>query len=297
MVRINKQYLVKTKYTNYKVNIIYNIPSLDKRYENDFKYLYDNAISYEFNLGGSEYCSYIGIYSKNNTEAHISEFKYNSKCNIGEDLKSGIGTKHLLNTAMSLIALIFPKIKIFYLNDTSNKSCHTMLDKPIRNVNLGFYSILFYKNTWYGRIFNAKLEDINLQKKLNGSLSKLSSIDIKLNYDEFKNRFLINIPIDQLQKYLDTYNIELLYNKTNCYYDFFESLKQTINNETELCIFMSYFIIEFMLFINDEFYKIFSAKWMINVNDDKFDKIDIIYPLEPIVKLNGGYRNKYVNMI
>ena len=268
-----------------------------RRYENDFKYLYDNAISYEFNLGGSEYCSYIGIYSKNNSEAHISEFKYNSKCNIGEDLKSGIGTKHLLNTAMNLILLMFPKIKIFYLNDTSNKSCHTIHDKPIRNVNLGFYSILFYKNTWYGRTFNAKLEDINLQKKLNDSLSKLSNTDVKLNYSEFKRKFLINIPKDELQQYLDLYNIELLYNKSDCYYDFFEELKQTINNETELCIFMSYFIIEFMQLINNEFDKIFSAKWIIDINDENFNKIDIIYPLEPFVKINGGYHNKYINMI
>jgi hypothetical protein len=286
MVKINKQYLVQTEYTNYIVNIKYNIQNFDKIRENDIKYLVSNSTSFEFNLGGSEYCANINIYSDDNTQADIGTFKYSKKCNVLNNLEPGIGTKHLLDTAMSLIMAMFPTIKSFYLTDTSKKSCHNLPDKPMRGVNLGFYYLLFNKNTWYGKKFNAELSNKIYQKQFNEYINILTSDNTKIEYGEFKYKILKHISEDELDKY----NIELLYNKSDSYYDFFISLKTIINNETELCIFTSYFIELFMDFINKQlkynFDNILNERWIIN----RFNLITIKMPLKPIDKINGGYK-------
>ena len=282
MVKFNKQYLVVTEYTNYKLNIIYNIPSLDKKLENDFKYLHDNSISFEFNLGGSEYCADINIYSHDKTKAHIGTFKYSNKCNITETLEKGIGTRHLLNTIMSLIVQIFPNIQLFYLNDYSIKSCNK-IDNYMSNVNLGFYYLVFYGNTWYGKTFKAKLEDINYQKQLDIFLNILSNNNTKLDYIEFKQLFLNNIPIH----YLNDYNIELLYNKAENYNIFFKYIKDNIIDVNVLCVFMSYFLTQFMEYISIQYLSkdlildIIKSKWIIYKED--LNKIDIKLPLEPMI--------------
>jgi hypothetical protein len=183
---------------------------------------------------------------------------------------------------MSLIVQIFPNIQLFYLNDYSIKSCNK-IDNYMSNVNLGFYYLVFYGNTWYGKTFKAKLEDVNYQKQLDIFLNILSNNKAKLDYIEFKQLFLNNIPIH----YLNDYNIELLYNKAENYNIFFKYIKDNIIDVNVLCVFMSYFLTQFMEYISIQYFSkdlildIIKSKWIIYKED--LNKIDIKLPLEPMI--------------
>jgi hypothetical protein len=52
--------------------------------------------------------------------------KYNSKCNLKEDLKEGSETRHLINTAFSFKKTL-PNVKYCKLLDTSSYIIHSLL--------------------------------------------------------------------------------------------------------------------------------------------------------------------------
>lgn len=288
MVYIDKYYLLETNDSSYRLKITYNLVHLLKTETMDDEYLFRTANSYEIFLGGSEFCTEISIYSKDNTEAYISSLKYNTNCNITGDLERGIGTRNILNTAMNLVMNMFTWIKTFSLVDTSNKSCFQTLDKPTPSVDLGLYYLLFYKQTWYSRTFHAKLKDKFTRDKLDRYLEKLDDPTIKLPYIHFINRFFRYMPIQDARDYLVKYKIEDLYNSSNNYYEFFQKVKTAINDTTELCVFISYFLSQFMNYIsNNDFSSILTSKWIIS-NSDVLS-IDITYPLKELTQSGGGY--------
>jgi hypothetical protein len=75
---------------------------------------------------------------------------------------------------------------------------------------------------------------------------------------------------------------------------FFKSLKTTINNENELCLFMTHFIAQFMNEITcGDIFTLLSAPYILESNN--IVKIDIQYPLTEINDdfLNLELYNKY----
>ena len=290
MSHITKTYLLETEYTNYNVQIKYKGAQLNPstKFSNEteeIKYLYDSARSFEILVGGTDYCSNISVFSKRDTTASINKLEYNKKCNITEDLESGVGTRHLLNTSMNFVLAIFPHVTTFILNDASTKDC----DKTKKHsVSLIHYYLVFYGETWYSKIFHAHLKrDTEHYKILQLFLTKLRDSSNKKPYIEFYNLFLRD---PNIQKQIIKYDIENMYNSSNNYNEFFSRLKDNISDKTELCIFVSHFLTQFVNSIFD-FSSLAFADWYIN--KDTVVKIEINLPIKPFVSQYGGKKTKY----
>ena len=281
-----KTYLLETEYTNYNVKIKYNGVKLNssikfKDESDEIKYLYDKARGYEIFLGGTEYCTSISIFSKQTNIANINNLDYNKKCNIAEDLESGIGTRHIFNTSMNFILLMFPNITAFTFNDASTKACN-----KTHAVSLLHYYLVFYGETWYSKTFHAYLKkDTPAYKELQSLLTKLQDSNTKKTYTFFYNKYLTN---KDIQDKIIEYDVENIYNSSDNYSVFFSKLKDNIGNKAELCIFVSYFLTN--LVNNTETLSVF-ANWFID--KDTVTKIDINLPIKPFTQQTGGKRIKY----
>lgn len=288
MSHITKTYLLETEYTNYNVQIKYKGVQLNSstKFANEteeIKYLYDNARSFEILVGGIDYCSNISVYSKRDTVASINNLKYSKRCNITEDLESGTGTRHLLNTSMNFVLTMFPNIKTFTLNDASNKDCN-----KTHSVSLVYYYLVFYGETWYSKTFHAYLKkDTEAYKTLQVFFEKINNISTKKTYTDFYKTFLRH---PDIQKQLIEYDVENIYNSSNNYNDFFSKLKDKIPDKAELCIFVSYFLAQFV----NSIYNLSSvsmADWYID--KDTIAKIEMTLPIKPFVLQSGGKKIKY----
>ena len=262
---------------------------------------------FKIHIGNNNYYANITL-SSNYSGATIYSLKYNNNINIKEDLEkvTDSGIQHIVYTAMSLTLLMYSNIKYFKLRDGSLKSCYqsSRLHKKIfKTVDLGLYYVIFYKNTWYNRIFNMKIldEDGKRQYEFDKLLNKLTNNEHKQSYEWFYEMILTDyFDTEQLQKYQELYNIEKLYRGTYSYYDFFKALQITINNEHELCLFMTYFIVQFINIITcGNTLRLLASTYYIE--SDNITKIDIQIPLVETIDnwepSNIYNKYKYTDMI
>lgn len=132
-----------------------------------FSYRTGKAISHNINLGGRmKGCVQIVVEEKTETDprfkvledekdtAHISWIGFNQKCSLGHDLASGLGTRHIIKTAMTIVIQEYDWIKQFSLVDASQIKCREGM-----TVSLLHLSLSLYGKTYYERYLHAQLED------------------------------------------------------------------------------------------------------------------------------------------
>jgi hypothetical protein len=139
-------------------------------------------------------------------------------------------------------------INIFNFDDNS----HINLEHPIY---LGFFHIAYHGKTWYEANFNAKMIDSEKYERYKNSLNFLTDSLQKPEFMDFLNIIRGSL---QSTKNLDT--LEIYYNKSSTYREFFENIPKTRRYEILhewLATFMEYYI-----------GSVFSVKgWYIDVND------------------------------
>ena len=244
-------------------------------------------------MGNNDYYCKI-IHNSNNSSAIIKSLKYNNNINIKSELEKDISSiKQLLNSIMNLTLVMFPKIKSFILSDNSLKSTYQSSSsntKIFKSIDLGLYYVTFYNTTWYNKVFKMNFENYNNQVEFEKLLNTLNSNVAKKDYEWFYDMFLKDyFSNDNLQKYQILYNIEKLYREADNYYVFFNAIKTTMNNDNELCLFMTYFIAQFMnLLTRGNMFQILSSSQIINANN--IHKINIQLPLVEIEHNNPSFK-------
>lgn len=208
--------------------------------------------SFYLHLGGLEtkgcVILYINDYKSSDT-AILDTIKYDLKCNIAQDLEEGIGTKHMIFTALNILMYYFPNLKYVKLLDTSHKNC-SKVNKlgATPSMNLAVYYMLFYKKTWYENLLGAyPIEPANLIK-YNNFVDKLDSIEITMPFLKFINTYFKDNDLKYVIDLNKHYNLELdkLYNNSKTYFEFLLSVKTKINDKEEICKFFGIFLYTFM---------------------------------------------------
>lgn len=283
---LNKLYK-NEKITNYKIytdKCIYTTTIEANSLTNSF-YLY---------LGGTNkgcVIIYINDYKESDT-AILDTIKYDSKCNITEDLEEGTGTKHMIFTALNILMYYFPHLKYVKLLDTSFKKC-SRVNKigATPSMELAVYFMLFHKKTWYESLFGALPIEPNNLEKYKVFISKLDSIPIDKPFFTFIKQYFRDNDLKYIVDLNNKYNLELdkLYNTTRTYSEFFNKLKEKIKDKSEICSFFGIFLFRFMGDISDKLtttilgdYWIFSTD-IIHTNKIKFREEQV-----DIVSFNGG---------
>ena len=149
-------------------------------------------------------------------------------------------------------------INIFNFDDNS----HVNLKNPIY---LGFFHIAYHSKTWYEASFNAKMIDSEKYERYKNSLSFLTDSSQKPEFMDF-----LNILRGSLQSTENLDTLEIYYNKSSTYRDFFENIPKSRRYEILhewLTPFMEYYL-----------GSTFSVKgWCIDINnmtgscEDKYD--------------------------
>ena len=159
--------------------------------------------------------------------ASLESIRYLKKCNITNDLKRGLGTRDMLNTALEFVKLKSPKkFSYFKLNDLS------YLDRDnSERVNLFVSHLLLDGKTWYEKYFNAKfsprINDPKVYKNYiilyNESLDRLVNPDFKdtISIDDFE--YIIGKRLGD--------DIRLIYINANNFVDFFNLVLKLFNND------------------------------------------------------------------
>lgn len=178
----------------------------------------------------------------------LDSLKYDSKCNLEQDLESGSGTKHMLNTAFSYIKKKYPLVEYAKLIDASKKDCKTTLPNGTTpSINLGLTHLLLKKKTWYESILGATIENEQIRSEYENFTSQLETIPIKNNFNKFVNDYFRN-DVGFLKYINNKYNLEIdkLFNESKYYFVFFKTLKEKITDEVDSCLFFSIFVYRFM---------------------------------------------------
>ena len=250
--------------------------------------------SFYLHLGGLEtkgcVILYINDYKSSDT-AILDTIKYDSKCNITQDLEEGSGTKHMIFTALNILVYYFPNLKYVKLLDTSHKNC-SKVNKlgATPSMNLAVYYMLFYKKTWYENLFGAlPIEKENLIK-YNKFIDNLDSIAITMPFLKFINTYFKGADLKYIVDLNNKYSLKLdeLYNSSKTYVEFLSTVKTKIDNKEEICKFFGTFLYTFMNDISNGItsnilgdYWIFSTK---NIYKIKFKET----PVTESESLTGG---------
>ena len=239
------------------------------------KYLLGKPISYGLNLGGKmRGCVTISVEVPNREEkderfieneiakkiAYISWIGYNKKCSISEDFPSGVGTRHMVKTAMSIVCSKFNWIENFFLTDSSKVTCKEGLI-----VNLANLSLITNGKTYYEKYLSAILDDANLREFYENRKKQLES----------ENKYDLQYFIDQFRVPTEQHNIFIkYYPSAKSLLDFFNKLKAYCNeNHIHFCEFVDPWIEAFVkkLLVNPN--KIWMATWVIHKKDIKLLKV------------------------
>ena len=299
---LNKLYK-NEKITNYKIytdKCIYTTTIEENSLTNSF-YLYLGG-PFSDSLGTNKGCViiYINDYKESDI-AILDSIKYDSKCNITEDLEEGVGsqadkaaegTKHMIFTALNILMYYFPHLKYVKLLDTRFKK-YSRVNKigATPSMELAVYFMLFHKKTWYESLFGALPIAPNNLAKYKVFISKLDSIPIDKPFFTFIKQYFRDNDLKYIVDLNNKYNLEFdkLYNTTKTYSEFFNKLKDKINDKSEICSFFGIFLFRFMDDISNkltttilEDYWIFSTD-IINTNKIKFREEQV-----DVVSLNGG---------
>ena len=260
----------------------------------------ENSMSNSFylHLGGtSKGCVIIYIDDYKMTDTAILEtIKYDSKCNITEDLEEGTGTKHMIFTALNILMYYFPRLKYVKLHDSSFKNCYRG-DKngATPSMVLATYFMLFHKKTWYDSLFGAK--PIKPEYKINYTefLERMDSIPITLPFLRFINTYFRDRDLKYVVDLNNRYNLQLdkLYSSSKTYSELFHTVKEKIGDKEEVCIFFGIFLFRFMNDISNETTsKILGDFWIFpteNIIKVHFREEPIDEPIDEPLELTGGY--------
>ena len=245
------------------LNSLYNNKKTTYYYIHTEKGIYSATI--EANPLTNSFCLYLGgtikgcviIFLedyKNIDIAILDSIKYNSSCNITNTLEEGDGTKHMIFTALNILLYYFPKLKYVKLLDTIHKSCSRVDNNGSTiSMNIATYFMLFKKETWYESLFGALPINTTNRQEYKLFIDKLDSINISMSFLTFINKYFRGNDINYLLELNKKYNLELdkLYNNSKTYVDFFYSIRDKINNKTELCTLFGLFLFKFMYDISN----------------------------------------------
>ena len=129
--------------------------------------------------------------------AKLISTHYHEKCSVDEKLKRGDGTQHMLLTAMTFVCKMCPFITGFEINDLSTRMCdnNTM-------INLSYFSITNYGQTWYERHFKAYIPDATSMR--HRPLLHTTNNTNKPNNNTAKNTSHKKKEITKMDQYKDT---------------------------------------------------------------------------------------------
>ena len=135
-------YMIKTNYSNYYVEIFHQYPTIDKVY-----------------IGGKTRCVTLSIFLDGD-DPNIDGIGYDETCNTTNDLAQGIGTRHMVVSALAFIGELYKTkqvSQIYMLRDTSKINCKGF------DMYLPFFYMLHHRKSWYQKHFGAsnKVESYN----------------------------------------------------------------------------------------------------------------------------------------
>jgi hypothetical protein len=270
----------------------------------------DYCYSYNLYFGGTQAnkvaegvkgCVEITIYNynniyQNNTIADVVSIQSEESCNIAGNLKPGVGTLHMINTAFHVCMRMFSWITSFKFTDTSSKTC--ISNKATTGVSLSAYSVALYDKTWYERSFGAEVMNLDDRKKYKGYIQRLSQPEYKnMPWNVFYTNFITNYGRNNPKEQINLDVIKDTYLVSKTYREFFDLLQYKIRNKEELCLTLQLWveniikhIFDFSLSLNSVLLK----AWVINTNsikDIEFEKYGLV-TLEDI-KYTGGNQYGY----
>lgn len=135
--------------------------------------------------------------------AHINQLQHDKDCIINKELNRKNGTLDFLHSCFLFVIKKFPFVNEFKLEDNSTVECK----ENRKQIQLSTLYIIKHNNTWYGKNFDATIDDKTYQIKFLWCLDKLNDEKYKnenfKDYILFKNNFrffLENINDDVLDK-------------------------------------------------------------------------------------------------
>ena len=233
----------------------------------------DRILIHTYKIGGDyDDCvnvSYIYNNSNKPIKAKIPHLLYEPECAYGSTLERGGGTELMIKTVLEYAFNDVPSIKLFEFDDNSHIDCvekdlsKQPPRKPIRPLNLSFFSIAYHSYTWYELHFNAEMIDKAKYKNYRNKVNFLTNS--KPDFSQFLK--IINGSIESIEQI--SY-LEKLYNKTETYREFFEAIPK--NKRCELLFSW------LTTFMNHYIGDVFSDKgWIIDIekmNDPKKNTMD-----------------------
>lgn len=185
----------------------------------------DRILGRTYVLGG-DYANCITISYKytNNTpvEASLPHLLYEPECSVGSTLERGGGSEIMIKTAIRHAHSEIPSISVFKFDDMSKIDCLPKdlsippERKPIKPLNLAYFSIAYHGKTWYELRFNAEMIDKERYARYRSSLSFLTEPESKLPFEQFLE--IAQPPIDQIEI------LKPLYEGVETYRDFFNAI-------------------------------------------------------------------------
>jgi len=115
--------------------------------------------------------------------ATIPVLAWDSKCAIDKDLERGTGTILMINVLLSETLKRYPYIKRFTFRDNSLIPCDNG-----KQISLLHLTLIKYNMSWYESHFHASIENPVYSKKYKDGLAILNDKELKMSFDDFKNK-------------------------------------------------------------------------------------------------------------
>ena len=185
-------------------------------------------LTHTYKLGGAyKDCVNISYMYSNNSPVRVKipHLLYEPECSIDSNLEKGSGTERMIKAAIRYAYNDVPSLPIFEFEDNSHIDCvpKNMLEspprKPIKPLNLAFFSIAYNGSTWYELRFNATMSNTEKYAEYKERLSFLTDPLAKLPFIEFLHSIAISMDSVEQISYL-----EPLYISTNTYRDFLKAI-------------------------------------------------------------------------
>jgi hypothetical protein len=224
----------------------------------------DRILGRTYVLGG-DYTNCITIsykYSNNNPiEASLPHLLYEPECSVGSTLERGGGSEVMIKTALRHAYSEIPSISVFKFDDMSKIDCLpknmsiSPERKPVKPLNLAYFSIAYHSKTWYELRFNAEMIDKERYANYRMSLSFLTDSAAKLPFERFLE--IAQPPVDHIEI------LKPLYESAETYRDFFNAIPKE-----KQCDMLYHWLSTFMRHYISSVYS--EMGWQINI--DTMDK-------------------------
>ena len=194
--------------------------------------------------------------------ANISWVGYNRKCSMTEDLPSGVGTRHMIKTAMTFVCKTYPWIENFSLTDASEVTCKEGLV-----VSLSALSLVINEKTYYEKYFKAVLKYNDIRNEYEKRKALLNDSSARFETKQFISKF--KIPDNQIVF------VENCYEETKTYLEFFRSLQiYCKSNNIIFCEVINSWLNLFLKHILGSPERYWMATWIIEKSNIKMIKLE-----------------------